>query len=101
MPEHGGDLAETAPLPSYKSFKTLSPDASPTKSATARESNQEDLESGEQEMRAGESRLQGQQQPEVGGIAGVLESVNALIDFVARHMARMVSDRVDDSSTLR
>lgn len=92
-----GDLAATAPLPSHGSFKTLSLDARPTKSDT-RKSHQEDLESGEQEVRASGSKLQSQQQPEVGGVAGVLESVNALIDFVARHVARMASDRVGDSA---
>lgn len=76
----------------------LSPDTSPTKSNAARKSHQEDLENGEQEVKACECRLQGQQQPEVGGIAGGLESVNALIDFVVRHMARMASDRVGDSA---
>jgi hypothetical protein len=96
-PRHD-NLAATAPLPPHGSFKMLSPDASPTKSDTARESYQEGLESGKQEVRVCESRLHGQQQPEVGGIAGVLESVNALIDFVARHVARMASDRVGDSA---
>lgn len=49
-------------------------------------------------MRACESRLRGEQQPEIGSIAGVLDSVNALIDFVARLMVRMASDRVGDSA---
>ena len=39
------------------------------------------------------------QQPAVaGGIAGVLESVNAVIDFVARNLARMTSDRFGDGA---
>jgi hypothetical protein len=38
------------------------------------------------------------QQPVAGGIAGVLESVNAVIDFVARNLARMASDRVVDGA---
>lgn len=74
----------------------LSPGASPTKSDMEREHHQQDLESGEHEVNEG--GLQSQQQPETGGIAGVLESINALIDFVARTMARMASDRVDDSA---
>lgn len=93
-----GDVAATAPLPSYGSFKMLSPDASPAKSDTARQSYREHLENGKLEVTACESRLQSQQQPGVGGVAGVLESVNALIDFVARHMVRMTSDRVTDSA---
>lgn len=76
----------------------LSPDTNPTKTDRARKSYQEDLESGQREERARESKLQDQPQPEVGGIAGVLESVDALIDFVARHLARMASDRVGDSA---
>lgn len=74
----------------------LSPDASPTRNDTEHEHHQEDLESGghAEEERGG--RLQGQ--PAAGGIAGVLESVNALIDFVARHLAKMASDRVTDSA---
>ncbi|GAB7329053.1 hypothetical protein MBLNU13_g00895t1 [Cladosporium sp. NU13] len=93
-----GDLAATAPLPSNVSFKMLSPGASPTKSDTEREHHQEDLQSGKHEVRECDRRLEGQQQPDTGGIAGVLESVNALIDFVARNMARMASDRVVDSA---
>ena len=93
-----GDLAATAPLPSNASFKMLSPDASPTKSDTEREHQQEDLESGEHEVRGCDGRLQIQQQPDTGVIAGVLESVNALIDFVARNLARMASDRVGESA---
>ena len=76
----------------------LSPDASPTKGDTEREHHQEDLESGKYEVKDCGGRLQSQQQPETGGIAGVLESVNVLIDFVARQMARMASDRVVDSA---
>lgn len=75
-----------------------SPEASPTKGDTEREHHREDLESGKHEMKDCSGRLQSQQQPETGGIAGVLESVNALIDFVARQMARMASDRVVDSA---
>jgi hypothetical protein len=79
----------------------LSPGASPTKSDTERERRQEDLESGEHEVRGCDGRLESQQQPETGGIAGVLESVNALMGFVARNLARMASDRVDDSAERR
>ena len=76
----------------------FSPDASPTRSDTEGERYQEDLETGNHEMRHCDRELQGQQQPDVGSIAGVLESVNALMDFVARNVARMVSDRVVDSA---
>lgn len=76
----------------------LSPDASPARSDKEREHHQEDLESGRHEVRGHDDRLQDQQQPEAGGIAGVLETVNALIDFVARKLARMASDRVVDSA---
>ena len=93
-----GDLAATAPLPSFGSFKVFSPDVSPTRSDIEGEHSQEDLETGNHEMRVCDRELRGQQQPEVGGIAGVLESVNALMDFVARNVARMVSDRVVDSA---
>lgn len=99
-PVHDG-LAATAPLPSNESFQMLSPDASPAKSDTEREQHEEDLESGKHEMRECANSLQDQQQPESGGIAGVLESVNALIDFVAGDLARMASDRVDYSAERR
>lgn len=93
-----GNLAATAPLPSNESFKMLSPGAGPTKNDTEREYHREDLESGKCEVREYANTLQDQQQAETGGIAGVLESVNALMDFVARNMARMASDRVVDSA---
>ena len=93
-----GDLAATAPLPSSGSFKMLSPDASPTKGDTEHEHHQGTLESGRHEAKDCGGRLQSQQQPETGGIAGVLESVNVLIDFVAGQMARMASDRVVDNA---
>lgn len=91
-----GGIAATAPLPSNGSFEILSPDASPARNDTDREHRQEDLESREYEVEERDEGLQGQ--PEAGGIAGVLESVNALIDFVARHLAKMASDRVTDSA---
>lgn len=74
----------------------LSPDASLTRNDTDREHHREDLESGGHAGDEHDERLQGQ--PDAGGIAGVLESVNALIDFVARHLAKMASDRVTDSA---
>lgn len=76
----------------------LSADPSPTRSDTGREHHQEDLESGKPEVRGGDGRSKDREQPEVGGIAGVFESINVLIDFVARNLARMASDRVDDGA---
>ena len=93
-----GGLAATAPLPSNGSFKMLSPDASPTRCDTEGENRQKDLESVKHQVRGYDGTLQGQEQPGVGGIAGVLESVNVLIDFVARNLARMASDRVVDDA---
>ena len=74
----------------------LSPAADPTQGDTEREHDQEDLESGKHAVEERDGRPQGRS--EAGGIAGVLESVNALIDFVARHLAKMASDRVTDSA---
>lgn len=36
--------------------------------------------------------------PGAGGVVGVLDSVKAVIDFVARYMARMTSDPVVDGA---
>lgn len=93
-----GGSAATAPLPSNGSFKMLSPDPNSTRSDSERERRREDLESGEQQVRGCDGGLQAQEQPEAGDIAGVLESINVLIDFVARYMARMASDRGVDGA---
>jgi len=93
-----GGSAATAPLPSSGSFKMLSPDPSPTHSDSEGDNRQEGLESGERGVRGCGGTFRDEEQQETGGIAGVLESVNVLIDFVARNLARMASDRVVDDA---
>jgi hypothetical protein len=88
-----GFIAATAPLPSSRSFTALSPVGSPTNNDTDREYYSADLETGVR----GEDGS-GRQQPVAGGIAGVLESINAVIDFVARNLAEMTSDQVVDGA---
>jgi hypothetical protein len=86
-------IPSTAPLPSKRSFAELSPTSTDTSVHV------KDLESGDYESSVHRKpNLEDQESPEVGGFAGVLESVNAVIEFVADKLAKMASDPVTDGA---
>lgn len=92
-PRPHANTASTAPLPSDRSFAELSPTSTDTSVRV------KDLESGDYKSPVHrrpiieEEGISGD-----GGIVGVLESVNAVIEFVADRLARMTSDRVTDGA---
>jgi hypothetical protein len=88
-PRLHANIASTAPLPSDRSFVELSP------TSTETSVHVKDLESGKYESSVSMDTVpEERRSSEVGGIVGVLESVNAVIGFVADRLARMTSDRV-------
>lgn len=92
------DISATAPLPSRRSFIALSPVSSPTNSCAGSVNRRVDLESGEYGVKGCNGGPQESWEPAAGGVAGVLESVNVVIEFVARNLARLASDRVTDGA---
>jgi hypothetical protein len=87
------NIASTAPLPSNRNFAQLSPTSTDTSVYV------KDLESGKCESSVHRKpNMEEQLGTEEGGIVGVLESLNAVIEFVADRLARMTSDRVTDGA---
>jgi hypothetical protein len=92
-PRPHANIASTAPLPSNRSFAELSP------TSTGTSVHVKDLESGDYESSVHRRPIIEEELiSEEGGIVGVLESVNAVIEFVADRLARMTSDRVTDGA---
>jgi hypothetical protein len=92
-PRPHANLASTAPLPSNRSFAELSPTSTDTSV------HMKDLESGDYESPVHRKPIIEEEGISGDGvIVGMLESVNAVIEFVADRLARMTSDRVTDSA---